>query len=301
MRKSLTVEQKNQILEYYSGGLSCEKIGLKYNVSWQTIRSVLIDNGIKMGPSRSKCKLSNPEIIKMYYEGISIDNIARKAGVKSQAIWRRLKKNGVKFPRGSTRKVKVDESFFENWSHEMAYVLGLILTDGNMPKDRNSITITQKDRQILNNVAQSLGMEKDCVTYNGKIHCLSIYSVRICRSLFWLGITPNKSKTIEFPNVPKVFMGSFLRGVIDGDGWVDAKDYRVIITTASKKFAEGLCNAFLDLNLSNARIRIEGRGYYEVRVSNKINIGKLAKIIYKNKGNLYLERKYQRLCSPRSK
>ena len=49
---------------------------------------------------------------------------------------------------------------------------------------------------------------------------LIINSKEIKKDLEILGIISNKSLTVPFPNVPEEYLASFVRGVIDGDGWV---------------------------------------------------------------------------------
>ncbi|WP_155974203.1 hypothetical protein [Paenisporosarcina sp. HGH0030] len=45
--------------------------------------------------------------------------------------------------------------------------------------------------------------------------------------------------------VSEKFLQSFVRGVIDGDGWVGHEGYQVNVTTGSLAFAEGLLAVFL--------------------------------------------------------
>ena len=60
----------------------------------------------------------------------------------------------------------------------------------------------------------------------------------------------NKSLTVPFPNVPEEYLASFVRGVIDGDGWVQKEGYIMNITSGSKLFAEGLLSIYQSWDLS---------------------------------------------------
>jgi hypothetical protein len=295
-RESKFKERKvvEDVINLYESGLTSTDIGKKYSVSNVTISRVLKKHNIELRkPKGKKSELSNEVFYEMYFSGNTLGEIAEKAGIKERAVMNRLKKMGVKFPRGGSRIYDVKEDFFSSWSYEMAYILGFIFADGCMAQTRHSFSISQKEREILITIARLLGMPEECVKKRNDNYHLSVHSVEMCKMLFWHGITPNKSLKVEFPIVPARYMGAVLRGIIDGDGWVDRKSYRVVVYTGSEKFSEGLYEAFLDLKL-NPRIRRDTRGLYSVTISRKHNVLRLADIIYAKKGNLYLKRKYLR-------
>jgi hypothetical protein len=98
-----------------------------------------------------------------------------------------------------------------------------------------------------------------------------------------LGIPPNKSLIVSFPDVPVEFLPSFVRGVIDGDGWVQKTGYVMNITTGSIHFAEGLLSVFKSWKLRTeitSTLSYAGNQIYRVWVKGKLNLPKLAKIIY---------------------
>ncbi len=99
-----------------------------------------------------------------------------------------------------------------------------------------------------------------------------------------LGITSNKSLIVPFPKVPEEYMPSFIRGVIDGDGWVQKKGYVMNITTASQTFAKGLLTVFQNWKLrSEITIEVSSSGnliYRRVWVKGKAYLPLLANILY---------------------
>ncbi|WP_142247910.1 hypothetical protein [Alkalihalobacterium alkalinitrilicum] len=64
-----------------------------------------------------------------------------------------------------------------------------------------------------------------------------------------LGVSANKSLTVPFPEVPEEFLPSFVRGVIDGDGWVQKTGYVMNVTSGSLLFSEGLLSVYQSWNL----------------------------------------------------
>jgi hypothetical protein len=138
------------------------------------------------------------------------------------------------------------------WSSNLAYVIGVIASDGNVSPDLRHINITSKDYEMLQNIKDILrlqnkiGMKARSSERDKKYFVLQFGDVRFVEFLDSIGITPNKSKTITFVRVPDEFFSDFLRGVIDGDGCIDIYSHpestklqvRVRIDSASKLFLE---------------------------------------------------------------
>ena len=164
-------------------------------------------------------------------------------------------KHGVKMNRekssGRPRKHKVNEDFFKIWTHEMAWVLGLFVTDGCVNNKIHSISFTQKDERILRLIARY--MEADYVLAPSAptrlTPTLLIHSKEIKKDLENLGIGSNKSLTVPFPDIPEEFLPSFVRGVIDGDGWVQKTGYVMNVTSASLSFCgrSFICVSILEI------------------------------------------------------
>lgn len=293
---SFTKQQKQEILELYNNGLGSVVLARKYEATQRIILNIVFQQGGEVRSKASNSKLSSEQIKQMYLSGATLEEIIQKAGVKEQAVKKRLRKMGIRFPQGG-RRIKMNEEFFQVWTFDMAYIFGMIVSDGNIDRERRCITITQKEKYILDEIAIKLGVSEENVVERNNHYYLHLSSKRMCQDVCGYGLTPNKSLTLEFPTVPKTYRGAFLRGVIDGDGWVDKSSFRVVVYTGSEKFAEGLSNAFREFDL-NARKRKDCRGYYMVTVSRKSDVKRLVEIIYHNKGSLFLERKYQLMISP---
>lgn len=167
-----------------------------------------------------------------------------------RAVRNVMYKHGIEMNReqssGQPRKHKVNEDFFKFWSPEMAWVLGLIITNGCISNNNHTITLTQKNIAVLQLVAEIMKVDfvTAPITKLLKTPTLIINSKVIKEDLKNLGIHPNKSLTVTFPNVPKKCLASFIRGVIDGDGWVDREGYSMNITSGSQSFAVELLSIF---------------------------------------------------------
>ncbi|WP_246943192.1 LAGLIDADG family homing endonuclease [Bacillus pinisoli] len=230
--------------------------------------------------------ITDREIISMYKNGIPFKDLENIVGISSRSIRNILYKHNIEMNRmqysGQPRKHKVNTDFFKKWSHEMAWILGLIVTDGCISKKHHSVTITQKDERIIQLVAKL--MDADYILASGlKTPTLQINSKVIKEDLGKLGIHPNKSLSVEFPEVPSHYVPSFIRGVIDGDGWVDPEGYKLTITSASMLFSKGLLDVFRSWNL-NACIREYktqiGNPVYRIHVIGKNDLMRLSNILY---------------------
>jgi hypothetical protein len=114
---------------------------------------------------------------------------------------------------------------------------------------------------------------------------LILNSKEVKKDLEKLGICANKSLNVKFPNIPTEFLPSFVRGVIEGDGWVQKKGYVMNITTGSLCFAEGLLTVFQIWKLRSEITTVlsqAGNVIYRVWVKGKNDLPILASIIYSN-------------------
>lgn len=181
----------------------------------------------------------------------------------------------------------------------MAYVLGFIVTDGCVTG--NQVAITQKERYILDIIAKTIGATSPVTerSNNGgktTIHTLNISRKEVVDDLGKLGVTSRKSLVVPFPDVPDEFISHFLRGVIDGDGWVHHKGYMMSVISASPLFAERLFDVFMAHGF-NTRLVVDRSGkstYYRVHVSGKEDVRRLGEWLYADCGDLYLTRKRER-------
>ncbi|MGP7815718.1 LAGLIDADG family homing endonuclease [Niallia sp. 01092] len=248
--------------------------------------------------------MTDEVIIKMYKSGMPFKKMVPIVGISAQAIRNVMYKHGVKMNReqssGQPRKHRVNEDFFKIWTHEMAWVLGIILTDGTISKQTHTITITQKNERILHLIADYLeaNWNISAIYPTRKTPTLIINSKEIKMDLEKFGIIPNKSLTVPFPNIPEKFLPSFIRGVIDGDGWVQDRGYVMNVTTGSIKFAEGLLSVFKSWNLRTeitSDNRFSKNTIFRVWVKGKYDLPKLAKIIYNTTEDNYVFYKRERM------
>jgi intein-encoded DNA endonuclease-like protein len=238
-------------------------------------------------------RITKDEAVSRYKNGASTKEIAQLAGASSRYIRQVLNESGITLTKRRTNGYKVNEDFFRRWSAEMAYVLGFILTDGCI--SGNMIIISQKDHEILDRIRGAIETNNPIrKRKNGRshIHTLVINRKSMVEDLAKLGIGEKKSLTVKFPEVPSEYLHHFIRGVVDGDGWVQDRGYVMKVTSGSANFSYALCDVLIDEGF-NARVTSDNN-VFRVTVSGKQDVIKLGEWLYVDCGDLLLERKRQR-------
>lgn len=128
-----------------------------------------------------------------------------------------------------------NEDFFKNWSPEMAYVLGFFAADGCMIKNKREAHFIEfgiTDLDLLENIRKELDSNHQItVRASSRKNWKESYRLQIgCKEMFYdllkIGFTPVKSKTLEMPKVPTIYLKDFVRGYFDGDGNVTITEYK---------------------------------------------------------------------------
>jgi DNA-binding XRE family transcriptional regulator len=297
------------------------------------------------------CRSGEPDAEKLreYYweKGMSMSDIARKFHVTRQAIHLLMKKYDIPKRslakaremaleqgkvtwakadiKGDSRQVKpvkryVNEAFFDAWTPEMAWVLGLMITDGNVClmnntgagiKSRKSkvISFGQKDSELPEKILGLMGSNAKIIyrpekTYNGiksgSLYQFQIYNTRLFDRLVELGVTERKSLTVKFPEVPSNCMRHFIRGCWDGDGSVSDTHkgkgaMKARFFSGSRCFIESMMENLILAGLPARKIHSDRSGRYHHLNYNSKQAAQLYHYLYSAVGEtMRLERKYRR-------
>ena len=118
---------------------------------------------------------------------------------------------------------------------------------------------------------------------------MSMSSNHMGKRLKKLGLHPNKSLTIKFPNIPTKFQSHFIRGVFDGDGSINKTDGVIGIISGSKDFIDGLYDI---LKQNNINIRKYHYDYSRIKIGKLSEKIKFGDYIYRDKEDMFFDRKY---------
>ena len=199
-------------------------------------------------------------------------------------------------------KYNFNEYYFEKIDTEdKSYFLGFIIADGSINSITNNIQITQKDPGILNEFKKYIEYEGDIYkNKNRDVFDIKISSCKMKLDLENLGIKPNKTMNVKYPDVPEDLQNHFMRGVFDGDGCIsvrtDKRDNSVRgqfnICSGSYDFIKDYYDKLVEycgLKGKN-KIRCPKGTYYVCDWGGLTDIENIYEFLYKG-ANIYLKRK----------
>ncbi len=252
------------------------------------------------------------QIISRYLSGISANKLSIEYGTSNWSIINLLKSKNVKIRSRKDIIKKIDENFFEKIdTHTKAQILGLIYSDGCLylnPKTNKyslHISLARGDEYYLYQIKRIMKSEYDisrCQKFNSKkpgnlFSTFSTYNQKICQDLLKLGVHPRKSLDLNFPNeymVPNEFLGSFILGVVEGDGsFFETTHSRIIASICcTKEFADVLKNKLKMILNINSSISLE-KSIYKISILGTKQAMLFIDWIYKNcSPEFRMERKY---------
>ena len=199
-------------------------------------------------------------------------------------------------------------------NQDKAYILGFLYADGcnYKPKQTVSMSLQEEDFDILEKIRVCMGNEHplEYIDYSNKHdfgytyknqYRMLIFSKHMCDSLDNIGMTPNKSLTLEFPMIDKELYRHFIRGYFDGDGSV----YQSFVNENNKPVTLTITSTLLFLEKIKQIISDElgiYAGIYDASNHNGItkvlSMSTEASNIFLDwlylDANLYMQRKYDR-------
>lgn len=226
--------------------------------------------------------------------------IAKECGVQISTISNWMKKYGIE-----TRERMTEEEARSNplhWSSDIAYLTGLVTSDGTIKSNRPRIQWCNKDKTLMEqakSIADENNIAGDCKIFES-IRMGSSYwqyeftSRRYRNFLENIGIHPNKSKTIGALDIPDNMFFDWLRGEIDGDGcWYRNKNgnLSIQISSGSDIFLVWLAKqikGYLEL-MGKGNVN-KHNGAYNIRFFHQDSV-EIASKVYSN-AEYYLRRKY---------
>lgn len=225
-------------------------------------------------PSIVSKSLSDKKLIDLYcHQKKSLEDIAKEYNCTRQMVHllmkryflrrrKRSKARVLAIKKGKFDKFKYDdinESFFSKWSPQMAWVLGLLFTDGYIMQKGKSlrVTISSIDYELLEKIRHHLNSTReididvqshDATKY---IYRFDFYREKMREDLSKLGLIQRKSLNIKFPDIPEEYIRHFIRGCWDGDGSVYLTEGKInaSFVSGSKLFIRRLVHELFKIGI----------------------------------------------------
>lgn len=241
------------------------------------------------------------EIINKRLTGVFEKDILLSHNISQRQYYNLLKQNGIN--RGNrVKKYNFNEDYFEVIdSEDKAYFLGFIVADGCISDGSNNITIIQKEIDILKEFKSYIKYEGNIFTRKDRsTSSINISSSKTKSDLAKLGIHPNKTMVVKYPDISENLQNHFMRGVFDGDGCIslrtDKRDNsqrgQVNLCSGSfyfiKEYYDRLVK-YCDLSGEN-KIRCPKGTYYVVDWGKLSDVEKIYDFLYKD-ATVFLSRK----------
>jgi hypothetical protein len=204
-----------------------------------------------------------------------------------------------------TIKYPVNNEYFDVWSHNMAYVLGFTMADGCLHKRpggrKQTLCYSVKDYEILEFIRNEISptrpvknaIFKENLKYNlPERHGFNLripINENCVKTIQSYGMLQKKTGFETCPDIPKEFIGDYLRGIFDGNGSIFITEqpitkiqprYSFCITFADKKMLEGL-NSKIG-NIGNI-YPIKNKQAFKLQVAKQPDILTLYHLLYDNK------------------
>lgn len=291
--KRISQDLEKKVIEMYLNGNTLFETGKFFGISQTTVWDTLKRNNINRRTHGGKNLIPCDIVIDKYKSGISTTDIASEYNVDKHTICNILEKNGIERNNIYHNK-NLDENYWEIIDrYDKAYFLGFLITDGNVYGNDVRLQLKNESKVILDVLKEKTLSENKIREDKRGFVTFSVKRKKWVDDLSKYGVIPRKTSTVYFPEIPEEFLSHFIRGLIDGDGWISFKGKQI-----------GFCgNETLVMQLKN--ILVKKLDVYDVKVlktseklfqicwCSKKDIKKIGEFIYKDKNDCFLKPKYE--------
>lgn len=235
---------------------------------------------------------------------ISVKDIGKKYNCSSYIVNKILKENNIQkydyhliLPQNK-RKFSLREDYFDIQSPNMAYILGILASDGTVRKNTNEIklTLSSVDKDFLVKLQREVGGRpiKIYETQKGFSNATWSFSSRHIKDVLGqYNIVPCKTNTFKFPlKLEKQYWRDFIRGYFDGDGCISTAGPNAIrfqIGSKTRDVLEQIIEFFSEFNIDKPSIYKRQDGFYYFQYSST-STRQIYSVLYYD-GCLHLPRK----------
>jgi DNA-binding CsgD family transcriptional regulator len=306
-RKTYSEKEALEAKVMYEAGITYLDIAEHFGVGYRTVYLMLKSVGTNV---TTKHTVDTEKVVELYKQNKSCKAIAEIMSCGESVIRKHLTSAGIRMRSKSEASVyrnnhTVDLDAFSDFTREHdSYFYGYLLADGCLSNNTVSISLNTKDKIILDELQNYLGMnygrsdrevpdKRTGVVY--KRSTLSFGHPLIVSRLKDQGFLPRKSTKETLPLFDWINNRHFWRGMVDGDGHIRlAKKASALVLVGSKEIVNGFilfCKETVGL-ITGRKASYSGEGesiLYKVQLTGQ-DARNVARYLYKD-SLVALERK----------
>lgn len=290
----------SKIVEMYKSGNTFYSIAEEFNISRDTVRKRLKENGIISTIGRKK-KIFDIEFAYSFYkDGNTIQNTANKFCVSPSTIIKNFENSG--YPRnrcGPERKISLNDDTFAIPNVSNCYWAGFIAADGNVQQNQLSICLKLDDLKHLEKFKNYLSLIGTKVFIKSNKFCIIRFRsdsiINDLKNNF--NIIPNKSLILQPPKLINDNLARhYIRGYFDGDGCVSKNSNTGNLSFEIYSGSQAILKWMLqkirhNLNIGK-KIKLNKKvNTYRLSFCGNQQVPTLVAWLYEDCGNNFLERK----------
>mgnify|MGYP006278614541 CR=1 FL=1 len=219
------VDREVEFLKNHYKNLTYKEIGNFLNRSYKSVSRKAEDLGLKKKENRLWTESEN-QFLLVNYNKIPPIKIAQILNRTYAAVINRAESLDL-YVDYRYLKPSYNEEFFDKWSVELSWLVGIVLSDGcvfNKPNNR-FVSIKMSDKDVLEKVKYATGYKNKIIELKPERSWYKTpYQIVFAGDKVWrffrnLGMDNNKSHNAKFPSgIGNRFISHVIRGVLDGDG-----------------------------------------------------------------------------------
>lgn len=257
---------------------------------------------------RKILNITKEQAVDLYEKHKTLTNVANELGFCIEAVRHFFVKNNIEY--NKQVNYKCNDYFFHNLTEKSMYWLGFFSADGNIAKDKPRVALTLGGIDIdhIKKYKKDLELEAPIIFASRKEsrkqfkkdvynQCVVRFTSKImCDKLKEYNVIPAKSYIYTIPDVIQhhPLYNHFLRGLIDGDGWIYLKENHPNIGLCGNKETVSAVLEHLKNHLelkTNTKVKKKKASVYTLNITNAEDVIKVIEYLHKD-GTVYLNRKY---------
>lgn len=300
---------KERIINLYVSGMTMKEVAIATGKSVGFIQKIVKEQGVQ----KTRGGKPYPNVDKMYsfYQtGVSLREVGRKFGYGSEnSVSKIFAKHHLPIRTKAGVGDTLNHHYFSKINSEgKAYILGLLLADGNVTERKSSqaaikIELKKKDLPTLEFIKKEF-QTRNRITQSRGCYRLAVHSNVMAADLCRYSVFPNKTgmKFLPIKEIPLELHSHFLRGFFDGNGWITNTHHTLRGTkypSTAIGFADGYgilaeLRDYLEERLGAYHVKVcESKGCFLIAYSSKKDVSVIKEFLYKD-STIYMQRKYDK-------